>query len=53
MTFDKYIQSINYSIETVHGAVYLMGVAQSQEELDRVIKLARRIKGVSEVISYA
>jgi len=53
MTFDKYTQSINYSIETVHGAVYLMGVAQSQEELDRVIKLARRIKGVSEVISYA
>ncbi|MDY0029982.1 MAG: BON domain-containing protein [Pseudobdellovibrionaceae bacterium] len=52
ITFDKYIQSINYSIETVHGSVYLMGVAQSQEELDRVVEIARRISGVKEVISY-
>ncbi len=52
MTFDENIQSINYSIETVHGSVYLMGVAQSQDELDRVFRLARRIKGVKEVISY-
>ena len=52
ITFDKYIQSINYSIETVHGSVYLMGVAQSQEELDRVIEIARKISGVKEVISY-
>lgn len=53
MTFDKNIQSINYTIETVQGTVYLMGVAQSQTELDRAIKLARQIKGVKEVISYA
>ncbi|HOO50743.1 MAG TPA: BON domain-containing protein, partial [Alphaproteobacteria bacterium] len=52
ITFDKYIQSINYSIETVRGAVYLMGVAQSQDELDRVIDIARKIGGVKEVISY-
>lgn len=52
MTFDKNIQSINYTIETVQGTVYLMGVAQNQMELDRTIKLARQIKGVKEVISY-
>lgn len=52
LTFDKYIQSINYSIETVRGAVYLMGVAQNQAELDRVIDIARKINGVKEVISY-
>lgn len=46
------VQSINYSIETVQGSVYLMGVAQNQEELDRVIRIAQRIKGVKEVISY-
>lgn len=52
LTLDKYIQSINYSIETVQGSVYLMGVAQNQEELDRAIGIARKIKGVKEVISY-
>jgi hypothetical protein len=29
-----------------------MGVAQGQQELDRVINIARKIKGVKEVISY-
>lgn len=52
LTFEKYIQSINYSIEVVQGTVYLMGVAQDQPELDRTIGIARRIKGVKEVISY-
>lgn len=52
LTFEKYVQSINYSIEVVQGTVYLMGVAQSQQELDRTINIARRIKGVKEVISY-
>ncbi len=46
------VQSINYSLETVRGSVYLMGVARNQEELDRVIRIAQRIKGVKEVISY-
>ena len=52
LTFEKYIQSINYSIEVVQGTVFLMGVAQDQPELDRTIGVARRIKGVKEVISY-
>lgn len=52
LTFEKKVQSINYSIEVVQGAVYLMGVAQDQAELDRTIRIARKIKGVKEVISY-
>lgn len=52
LTFDKEIQSINYSIDTVHGTVYLMGVAQSQEELDAVIENARTIANVKRVVSY-
>ena len=52
MTFDKAIHSINYSIDTVNGIVYLMGVSRSQEELDKVIALARTIPGVKQVISY-
>ncbi len=49
---NKGVQSINYNIETLQGSVYLMGVAQNQAELDRVIRIARAIKGVKEVISY-
>jgi osmotically-inducible protein OsmY len=52
LTFEKDVQSINYSIEVVMGTVYLMGVAQSQPELDRVIMIARHISGVKEVVSY-
>lgn len=52
MTFDRGVQSINYSIETVQGVVYLMGIAQDQAELDRVIELARTIPHVKQVISY-
>ncbi|WP_416896586.1 MAG: BON domain-containing protein [Minwuia sp.] len=49
---DGDILGINYSIETVSQVVYLIGIAQSQEELDRVIAHARSIKGVKKVESY-
>ncbi len=52
MVFSKDIQSINYTIDTVRGVVYLMGVAQSPKELDHVIRLARKTKGVKQVVSY-
>lgn len=52
MTFDKEVQSINYSIDTVAGTVYLMGIAQSQLELNRVVQIARNIGGVKNVVSY-
>jgi osmotically-inducible protein OsmY len=52
ITFEKNIQSINYSIDTVNGTVYLMGVARSQSELDSVISIARTIPNVKQVISY-
>lgn len=53
LTVNKYIQSLNYSIETVQATVYLMGVAQDQAELDRVIDVARSIPHVRQVVSYA
>lgn len=52
LMFDKYVQSINYSIETVAGVVYIMGVAQDQKELDRVLDYARNTKYVKSVTSY-
>jgi osmotically-inducible protein OsmY len=52
MTLDRDIQSVNYTIDTVQGIVYLMGTARNQAELDHVIEVARAIKGVKQVISY-
>ncbi|AAV86325.1 hypothetical protein U370_00755 [Anaplasma marginale str. Dawn] len=46
------IKSVNYSINTVGGVVYLMGIAQSQKELNSVIGISKRVKGVKQVISY-
>ena len=52
LVLDPDIQSINYTIDTVKGIVYLIGVAQNQDELDRVVRVARKIKGVKQVVSY-
>lgn len=50
--FDKEVQSINYTIDVVQGVVYLMGFAQNQTELNRVVETARTISGVKQVVSY-
>jgi len=52
ITFDTHVLAINYSIETVNGVIYLMGIAQDPAELDRVIRYARNIKYVKNVISH-
>lgn len=52
ITFDREVQSINYSIDTVQGVVYLMGVARNQAELNRVTEIARTIPDVKQVVSY-
>jgi len=49
---DAAVASINYSIETVNGSVYLIGIAQSQAELDRVIAYAKGIAYVRRVVNY-
>ena len=52
ITFDKHVRAINYVIETVAGTVYLLGIAQDQAELDRVIAHARSVGYVQNVISH-
>lgn len=52
LTLDRDVQSINYSIDTVAGVVYLIGAAQNQAELNRVIETARTIPDVKRVVSY-
>lgn len=50
---DGDIKSLNYSIKTVSGIVYLMGAAQSEEELEKVLNYARNIRNVQKVVCYA
>jgi osmotically-inducible protein OsmY len=50
--FDRAVQSVNYSVDAVKGTVYLMGVAQSQSELERVTNYARNLRYVKRVVSY-
>ena len=52
LLLDKQVSSTNYSVETVNQEVYLMGVAASQAELDRVIGHAKDIAYVRRVVSY-
>ena len=52
MTLDKNIFAVNYAIDVSRGTVYLLGIAQSQAELDRAIRLAKSIAYVKRVQSF-
>ncbi len=49
---DADVKSINYTITTVRGVVYVIGSARSQRELDDVVNHARNIANVRRVVSY-
>lgn len=52
LLFTKGIRSTNYTIECVNGVVYLMGLAQDENELRKVSDIASRTKYVKEVVSH-
>ena len=52
LLLDKDILNLNYSVEVVNGIVYLIGIAQSQEELNSVINISENTYGVQNVINY-
>ncbi len=52
MLGDVEIRDINFTVETVNGIVYLLGIAQDVSELDRITRYARAIRGVEQVISH-
>ena len=52
LVFDPDVRSINYTIDTTNGSVYLIGSARSQAELDRANQIARYVPGVRRVVSY-
>ncbi|HKS90087.1 MAG TPA: BON domain-containing protein, partial [Stellaceae bacterium] len=52
MVLDPAVKSLNYTIDTANGSVYLIGSARSQTELDRATQIARYVPGVKRVVSY-
>ena len=52
LLLDQRIRSMNYNIETIKGIVYIIGIAQSNEELNLVNGIASQIKFVKKVVSY-
>ncbi|MEZ5668017.1 MAG: BON domain-containing protein [Alphaproteobacteria bacterium] len=52
LLFDSGIKAVNYGVLTHNAVVYLMGVARSAWELDRVIAHARNTPYVRGVVSH-
>lgn len=52
LTFDEKVYAINYAVETVGGTVYLIGIAQNDQELERVKNHARSIAYVQHIVSH-
>ena len=50
---DKTIRDVNYTVDVVHGVIYVMGIAQDRTELDRVLAHAEGIRGKRRVENYA
>lgn len=52
LLMEKGVSSIDYRWRSVNAVVYFIGRASSREELDKVLSLAREMKGVSRVVSH-
>ena len=48
----KGVSSVNFRLRAVNGVVYLLGIAQSQGELDKILAIVRETDGVGQVISH-
>lgn len=49
---NKYVRSVNFSVETIDGVVYLFGNARSKEEVDLINELCATVSGVKKVVNY-
>ena len=52
LRFDKEVSSLNYSVEVVNQQIFIIGVAQDQAELDRVMAHARDVRYARRVVNY-
>lgn len=52
LLLNKDVKSVNYSIDTINGVVYMTGVAQDQQELNTVTQLVGSVSYVKKVVNY-
>jgi osmotically-inducible protein OsmY len=52
LTFDGQIRAINYNVVTVDGVVHILGLAQNQDEIDRVMQYAKNVNYVRDVVNH-
>tara|TARA_S200000501_G_C20480293_1_gene593551 strand:- start:2 stop:592 length:591 start_codon:yes stop_codon:yes gene_type:complete len=50
LIFKKNIKATNYNIDTINGKIYIFGISMEEQEKRDVIKEAKTIYGVKEVI---
>ena len=50
--FDSDIDSANFRVRAVNGVVYLIGLAESQAELDKALAIVSARDDVSRIINY-
>ena len=51
MIFNKKIKAVNYNIDTYKKVIYVYGIAQSEDEKDEIVKEAKEILDVKNVIT--
>ena len=52
LMFDRNIRAINYSVDCIRSTVYLMGIARTPAELQRVIDHVRDVPYVRAVVNH-
>ena len=48
---DKSISEVNYSSTTENRIIYIIGVSQNQDELDKVLFHASNVAGVKKIVN--
>lgn len=52
MFLNNHVRSINFSVETIDGVVYVIGIARSEAELHAIREIAEGVQGVNRFVSY-
>jgi len=50
---DGAVRDVNYTIDTQNRVVYILGIAQNRDELDRVLAHARAVPEANRVVNHA
>ena len=51
MIFNKKIKAVNYNIDTYKRVIYVYGISQSREESEEIVKEAKEILDVNDVVT--